>query len=65
MNKHGEVKHVKFTQGSGQYALDQQVLAAVKTAQVDVPRQFWLYKKSKLKDEIYFDLDTCDIQKQS
>lgn len=65
VNKHGEVKRVKLTQGSGQYALDQQVLAAVKAAQVDVPRQFWLYKKSKLKDEIYFDLDTCDVQEQS
>ena len=32
MNKHGEVKRVKLTQGSGQYALDQQVLAAVKAA---------------------------------
>ena len=65
VNKHGEVKRVKLTQGSGQYALDQQVLAAVKAAQVDVPRQFWLYKKSKLKDEIYFDLNTCDAQEQS
>ncbi len=33
------MKRVKLTQGSGQYALDQQVLAAVKAAQVDVPRQ--------------------------
>ena len=65
VNKHGEVKRVKLTQGSGQSALDQQVLAAVKAAQVDVPRQFWLYKKSKLKDEIYFDLNTCDAQEQS
>ena len=65
MNKHGEVKRVKLTQGSGQSALDQQVLAAVKAAQVDVPRQFWLYKKSKLKDEIYFDINTCDAQEQS
>lgn len=65
VNKHGDVKHVKLTQGSGQSALDQQVLAAVKAAQVDVPRQFWLYKKSKLKDEIYFDINTCDAQEQS
>ena len=65
VNKHGEVKRVKLTQGSGQSALDQQVLAAVKAAQVDVPRQFWLYKKSKLKDEIYFDINTCDAQEQS
>lgn len=60
INKHGQVKTAKITKGSGQYALDQQVLAAVKSAQVEVPRKFWLYKKSKLKDEIYFDLDTCD-----
>ena len=58
-NRHGHVKSVKITQGSGIYALDQQVKQAVSTAQVDVPRKFWIYKKSKLKDEIRFSSSSC------
>lgn len=59
VSKHGEVKSSKITQGSGIYRLDQQILAAVNQAQVDVPRKYWIYKKSKLKDEIQFNLDQC------
>ena len=57
-NKQGDVKKVKIKQGSGIYALDQQILQALSHAEVDVPRK-WLYKKSKLKDEINFDLQQC------
>ena len=59
VNKHGEVKTAKITKGSGSFELDQQVLAAVKEAHVQVPRKYWIYKKSKLKDEIHFDLNQC------
>lgn len=60
VNQHGEVKSSKITKGSGIYRLDQQVLTAVNGAKVDVPRQYWIYKKSKLKDEIEFNLQKCD-----
>lgn len=60
VNKHGEVKSSKITKGSGLYRLDQQVLSAVNHAKVEVPRKYWIYKKSKLKDEITFNLNECD-----
>ena len=61
-DKSGHVKQPKITKGSGIYALDQQVLQAVANSQVSVKRTastLWLYKKSKFKDSIEFDLDTC------
>ena len=60
VNKHGEVKSSKITKGSGLYRLDQQILSAVNHAKVDVPRKYWIYKKSKLKDEIIFDISHCN-----
>lgn len=59
VNKHGDVKKVKIKKGSGVYDLDQKVVQAISTAQVDVPRKFWIYKKSHLKDEIQFKQDGC------
>ncbi len=59
VNKHGNVKQVKINKGSGVYNLDQAVKQSLLTAQVDVPRKFWIYKKSHLKDEINFNLDMC------
>ncbi|QIO09772.1 TonB family protein [Acinetobacter lanii] len=58
-DKHGNVKKAKISKGSGRYELDQQVLEAVQNAKVDVPRKYWIYKKSHLKDEIQFKLDEC------
>ena len=58
VNKHGDVKSVKIKQGSGIYALDQQIIQTLSQAQIDVPRK-WLHKKSTLKDEIKFDLQQC------
>ena len=63
VNKQGEVKKVKVTQGSGVYALDQQVVQAVSNSQVSVKRTaktLWLYKKSSFKDEIKFNLNHCE-----
>ncbi|MDN5510787.1 TonB family protein [Acinetobacter sp.] len=63
VNKHGDVKKVKVKQGSGIYALDQQVVQAVSNSQVTVKRTantLWLYKKSSFKDEIKFDLNHCE-----
>lgn len=60
VDRHGHVKSSKILKGSGIYRLDQQVLTAVNDAQVDVPRKYWIYKKSKLKNEITFNLDQCD-----
>ena len=60
VNKHGEVKKAKIKKGSGVYDLDQQVLQAVLNANVQVPRKFWIYKKSRLKDSIQFKLDGCE-----
>ena len=59
VNKQGDVKKVKVKKGSGIYALDQQIVRAVSNAKVDVPRKYWIYKKSTLKDEIKFDLAQC------
>jgi TonB family protein len=59
VNKKGMVKKVKITQGSGSYALDQQVKQAVQNAQVDVSRKYWLYKPNTLSDSIQFKLDEC------
>lgn len=60
VNKHGEVKSSKITKGSGLYRLDQQILTAINDAKVEVPRKYWIYKKSKLKDEIVFDISHCN-----
>lgn len=59
MNKHGNVKQVKITQGSGVYTLDQVLKQSLLAAQVKVTRQYWIYKKSILKDEIQLHLDQC------
>ena len=37
----------------------QQIVRAVSNTKVDVPRKYWIYKKSTLKDEIKFDLAQC------
>ena len=61
-DKHGNIKKPKITKGSGIYALDQQVLQAVANSKVSVKRtasRLWLYKKSKFKDAIEFDLNAC------
>ena len=61
-DKHGNIKKPKITKGSGIYALDQQVLQAVANSRVSVKRTastLWLYKKSKFKDAIEFDLNAC------
>lgn len=60
VNKQGDVKKVRIKKGSGIFALDQMLVQAVSNVQVDVQRQYWIYKKSTLKDEITFDLDQCD-----
>lgn len=59
VNKHGNVKQVKIKNGSGLYTLDQALKQALLETQVKVPRQYWIYKKSTLKDEINFNLDMC------
>ncbi|MEG2443266.1 MAG: TonB-dependent receptor [Acinetobacter sp.] len=61
-DKHGNIKKPKITKGSGIYALDQQVLQAVANSKVSVKRTastLWIYKKSKFKDAIEFDLNAC------
>lgn len=61
-DKHGNIKKPKITKGSGIYELDQQVLQAVANSKVSVKRtasRLWLYKKSKFKDAIEFDLNAC------
>ena len=61
-DKHGNIKKPKIIKGSGIYALDQQVLQAVANSKVSVKRTastLWLYKKSKFKDAIEFDLESC------
>lgn len=61
-DKHGNIKKPKIIKGSGIYALDQQVLQAVANSKVSVKRTastLWLYKKSKFKDAIEFDLNAC------
>ncbi len=61
-DKHGNIKKPKIIKGSGIYELDQQVLQAVANSKVSVKRTastLWLYKKSKFKDAIEFDLNAC------
>ena len=61
-DKHGNIKKPKIIKGSGIYALDQQVLQAVANSKVSVKRTastLWIYKKSKFKDAIEFDLNAC------
>ena len=50
---------MKIKKGSGVYDLDQKVIQAISKAKVDVPRKYWIYKKSNLKDEIQFKQDGC------
>ena len=61
-DKHGNIKKPKIIKGSGIYELDQQVLQAVANSRVSVKRTastLWIYKKSKFKDAIEFDLNAC------
>ncbi|MNR80154.1 Gram-negative bacterial tonB protein [compost metagenome] len=61
-DKHGNIKKPQIIKGSGIYELDQQVLQAVVNSRVSVKRTastLWLYKKSKFKDAIEFDLNAC------
>ena len=61
-DKHGNIKKPKIIKSSGIYELDQQVLQAVANSKVSVKRTastLWLYKKSKFKDAIEFDLNAC------
>ena len=61
-DKHGNIKKPKIIKVSGIYELDQQVLQAVANSKVSVKRtasRLWLYKKSKFKDAIEFDLNAC------
>jgi TonB family protein len=60
VNNQGQVKKVKITKGSGIYAIDQKVKAALQASNVKVARKYWLYKPNTLKDEIVFKLNTCD-----
>lgn len=62
VDKHGAVKKVKINQGSGIYALDQNIVQAISKSQITVKRSastLWLYKKSSFKDEIQFKLNQC------
>ena len=59
VNKYGDVKKVKIKKGSGVYDLDQKVIQAISKAKIDVPRKYWIYKKTNLKDEIQFKQDGC------
>ncbi len=59
VNKYGDVKKVKIKKGSGVYDLVQKVIQAISKTKVDVPRKYWIYKKSNLKDEIQFKQDGC------
>ncbi len=59
VNKQGNVKEVKIKKGSGIYSLDQAVKQTLLAARVNVPRPYWIYKKSTLKDEIQLRLDQC------
>lgn len=59
-DKYGNIHKVKIQQGSGRYALDQKLIQALQGAQVDVPRKFWIYKKSSLKDEVRFQPAECE-----
>lgn len=62
VDKHGAVKKVKINQGSGIYALDQNIVQAISQSHITVKRSastLWLYKKSSFKDEIQFKLNEC------
>lgn len=62
VNKQGQVVKTKIKKGSGIYSLDAQVMQAIANSQVDVPRKFWVFRKSNLKDEIWFKFDHCSTQ---
>ena len=60
VNNKGQVKKVNISKGSGVYAVDQKVKAALQASNVKVARKYWLYKPNTLKDEITFKLNACD-----
>ncbi|KGT47585.1 energy transducer TonB [Acinetobacter sp. HR7] len=62
-NGKGQIKQVKINKGSGLYALDQQIITALKNSQIQSKRSastLWLYKPSSFKDEIQFKLNECN-----
>lgn len=61
-DKIGNIKKVKIKQGSGIYALDQNIVQTVMDSKISVKRTastLWIYKKSSFKDEIQFKLNAC------
>lgn len=62
VNKHGDVKKVELKKHSGVNAIDQQVIEAVSNSKVLTHRTastLWMYKKSRLSDEISFKIENC------
>lgn len=62
VDKQGDVSRVKLNKRSGVNAIDQQVIEALEKTQVKTHRTastLWIYKKSKLSDEISFKVDHC------
>ena len=62
-NKYGDVQLVKIKKGSGIYALDQKISNALVNTKVETKRSastLWLFKKSRLKDSINFQLKDCN-----
>ena len=59
VDKNGYVKNAKIKKGSGIYDLDQMILESISSVQIEVPRKYGMYKKSRLKDEIQFLLEQC------
>lgn len=61
-NGQGMIEKVKITKGSGVYAMDQQIISALKGTLIQSKRKastLWLYKPSSFKDEIRFKMDDC------
>ncbi len=63
VDKQGDIQKVELKKRSGINAIDQQVIEAIQNRKVQTRRTastLWIYKKSKLNDEISFNTNNCE-----
>lgn len=59
VNKQGTLHKVKLKKSTGSQQLDQHIIQTVSQSNVKVPRQFWIYRPSKLQDQIMLNAQGC------
>ncbi|TCM66739.1 TonB family protein [Acinetobacter calcoaceticus] len=59
VNAQGDVTQAKLKKGTGIPSVDQEIINTILKAQVKVHKTLWLYKKSKLEDQLQLQAEQC------